>query len=49
MLSNLSPDFYEYILEASENGELWGIENRDLSPLEIQLTFPNVFNAYIQN
>jgi len=35
--SNFSPDFYEYILEASDKGELWGIENSDLTPLEIKL------------
>tara|TARA_B100000965_G_scaffold401879_1_gene426656 strand:- start:1229 stop:1360 length:132 start_codon:yes stop_codon:yes gene_type:complete len=34
---NLSTDLYESILEASEKGELWGIENTDLTPLEISL------------
>tara|TARA_B100000965_G_C19294806_1_gene627528 strand:- start:433 stop:567 length:135 start_codon:yes stop_codon:yes gene_type:complete len=37
MLYSFSPDFYESILEASDRGELWGIENSDLTPLEIQL------------
>ena len=37
MSSNFSPDFYEYILEASDKGELWGIENSDLTPLELHL------------
>ena len=27
--------FYESIVEASERGELWGIEKNDLTPLEI--------------
>ena len=44
MPSKFSPDFYESILEASDKGELWGIENNDLTPLEIHLTFPNDFN-----
>tara|TARA_Y100000766_G_C18365325_1_gene346204 strand:+ start:173 stop:304 length:132 start_codon:yes stop_codon:yes gene_type:complete len=35
MPTNFSPDFYESILEASNKGELWGIENTDLTPLEI--------------
>ncbi len=37
MPTNFSPDFYEYILEALNKGELWGIENSDLTPLEVQL------------
>ena len=32
-----SNTFYDSILEASEKGELWGIENTDLTPLEIHL------------
>ena len=44
MHSNFSPDFYESILEASERGELWGIESNDLTPLEIQLILSNDFN-----
>ena len=38
-----SPDFYEPILEASDSGELWGIENSDLTPLEILLILSNEF------
>tara|TARA_Y100001968_G_C19147718_1_gene614623 strand:+ start:257 stop:391 length:135 start_codon:yes stop_codon:yes gene_type:complete len=41
MSSNFSPDFYESILEASDKGELWGIENSDLTPLEIHLMLCN--------
>tara|TARA_Y100001968_G_scaffold99226_1_gene89243 strand:+ start:611 stop:748 length:138 start_codon:yes stop_codon:yes gene_type:complete len=37
MTVSFSPDFYESILEASDRGELWGIENCDLTPLELQL------------
>tara|TARA_Y100001968_G_C19384174_1_gene731921 strand:+ start:250 stop:387 length:138 start_codon:yes stop_codon:yes gene_type:complete len=37
MPSSFSLDFYESILEASDRGELWGIENSDLTPLELQL------------
>tara|TARA_Y100001968_G_C19076552_1_gene580965 strand:- start:431 stop:568 length:138 start_codon:yes stop_codon:yes gene_type:complete len=37
MPSNFSPDFYESILEASEKGELWGIDNSDLTPIELHL------------
>ena len=37
MPTNFSLDFYESILEASDKGELWGIENSDLTPLEVQL------------
>tara|TARA_Y100001968_G_scaffold56920_1_gene48103 strand:- start:673 stop:807 length:135 start_codon:yes stop_codon:yes gene_type:complete len=36
-MPKFSPDFYESIIEASEKGELWGIENTDLTPLEIHL------------
>tara|TARA_B100000579_G_C22785590_1_gene831700 strand:+ start:1053 stop:1184 length:132 start_codon:yes stop_codon:yes gene_type:complete len=36
-MPNFSSDFYDSILEASENGYLLGFENNDLSPLEIQL------------
>ena len=39
-----SPDFYESILEASDSGELWGIENSDLTPLEIQLILSHDFS-----
>ncbi len=44
MNSKFLPDFYESILEASDRGELWGIENNDLTPLEIHLMFSNDFN-----
>jgi len=44
MPSNFSPDFYESILEASDNGELWGIENSDLTPLEVQLILSHDFS-----
>jgi len=44
MPSNFSPDFYESILEASDSGELWGIENSDLTPLEIQLILSHDFS-----
>ena len=44
MPSNFSPDFYESILEASDKGELWGIENRDLTPLEVQLILSHDFS-----
>ena len=36
-MPKFSADFYESILEASDKGELWGVENTDLTPLEIQL------------
>ncbi len=44
MNSKFSLDFYESILEASDKGELWGIENTDLTPLEIQLILSNEIN-----
>ena len=44
MPSNFSPDFYESILEASDKGELWGIESSDLTPLEIQLLLSHDFS-----
>jgi len=44
MPSNFSPDFYESILEASDNGELWGIENSDLTPVEVQLILSHDFS-----
>ncbi|AIQ97540.1 hypothetical protein [Prochlorococcus sp. MIT 0801] len=44
MPSKFSPDFYESILEASDKGELWGIENSDLTPLEIQLLLSHDFS-----
>ena len=34
----------ESILEASDNGELWGIENSDLTPLEVQLILSHDFS-----
>ena len=45
MPSNFSPDFYESILEASDRGELWGIENSDLTPLEVQLILSHDFSC----
>ena len=44
MPSNFLPDFYESILEASDRGERWGIENSDLTPLEVQLILSHDFN-----
>jgi hypothetical protein len=44
MPSNFSPDFYESILEALDRGELWGLENSDLTPLEVQLILSHDFN-----
>ena len=44
MLYKFSPDLYESILEASDKGELWGIENNDLTPLEIHLILSNDFS-----
>ena len=44
MSSIYSHDFYESILEASDKGELWGIENSDLTPLEIQLILSHDFS-----
>ena len=44
MSSNFLPDFYESILEASDRSELWGIENNDLTPLEIQLILSDDYN-----
>ncbi len=44
MPSDFSPDFYESILDASNKGELLGIENSDLTPLEIQLLLSHDFN-----
>ena len=46
MSSNFSPDFYESIIEASEKGELWGIKNSDLTPLEIQLIISDDWSLY---
>ena len=37
-------EFYESILEASERGELWRIENTDLNPLVIRLILSNASN-----
>ena len=34
-------DLYESILQASERGELWGIENSDLTPIELYLIYSN--------
>ena len=36
-MPKFSDKFYDAILEASDKGELWGIENTDLTPLEIYL------------
>tara|TARA_Y100000589_G_scaffold202775_1_gene191274 strand:- start:156 stop:290 length:135 start_codon:yes stop_codon:yes gene_type:complete len=44
MSYNYLPDFYESIVEASDRGELWGIKNSDLTPLEIQLLLSHDFN-----
>tara|TARA_Y100001968_G_C18846276_1_gene475948 strand:+ start:254 stop:388 length:135 start_codon:yes stop_codon:yes gene_type:complete len=44
MLKDFSPDSYESILEASDKGELWGIKNSDLTPLEIHLLLSNDSN-----
>tara|TARA_Y100001968_G_scaffold277952_1_gene273013 strand:+ start:256 stop:390 length:135 start_codon:yes stop_codon:yes gene_type:complete len=44
MSSNFSLDFYKSILEASEKGELWGIESRDLTPLEVHLILSHDFS-----
>ena len=41
---NFSPDFYESILKASDKGELWEIDNSDLTPLEIQLILSNDYS-----
>ena len=41
-MPKFSADFYESILEASGQGELWGIENTDLSPLEIHLILSHI-------
>ncbi len=43
-MPTFSADFYESILEASERGELWGIENKDLSPIEINLNYSHTRN-----
>ena len=43
-MPNSSDDFYESILQASERGELWGIENTDLTPLEIHLIISRTSN-----
>ena len=39
-----SADFYEAIVEASDRGELWGIENTDLTPLELNLILSHTTN-----
>ena len=44
IMPKFSDDFYEFILEASEKGELWGIENTDLTPLEIHLILTHIRN-----
>tara|TARA_B100000214_G_C23469600_1_gene402090 strand:- start:307 stop:438 length:132 start_codon:yes stop_codon:yes gene_type:complete len=36
-MPKFSEKFYDAIVEASDKGELWGIENIDLTPLEIHL------------
>ena len=43
-MPNFSDDFYESIVQASDRGELWGIENTDLTPLEIQLILSHPTN-----
>ena len=43
-MSKFSADFYEFILQASDKGELWGIENTDLISLEIQLIHSRTSN-----
>ena len=40
-MPKFSADFYETIIEVSDKGELWGIENTDLTPLEIHLILSN--------
>ena len=35
MAKYFSTDLYDSILEASDRGELWGIENNDLTQIEI--------------
>ena len=40
-MPEFSAEFYESILLASDKGELWGIDNNDLTPLEIQLILPH--------
>tara|TARA_Y100001968_G_C19355728_1_gene717083 strand:- start:199 stop:450 length:252 start_codon:yes stop_codon:yes gene_type:complete len=45
MPSSFSSDFYESILEASDKGELWGIENSDLIPLEVQMVLSHYFTC----
>tara|TARA_B100000579_G_scaffold37279_1_gene26046 strand:- start:86 stop:220 length:135 start_codon:yes stop_codon:yes gene_type:complete len=44
MRSNYLTDFYESILIASDNGELWGVENSDLTPLEVHLILSHDFS-----
>tara|TARA_B100000214_G_scaffold322627_1_gene258663 strand:+ start:547 stop:681 length:135 start_codon:yes stop_codon:yes gene_type:complete len=44
MSSNFSPDFYESILEASDKDELWGVENSDLTPLDVHLVLSRDFS-----
>tara|TARA_Y100001968_G_C19290000_1_gene683722 strand:+ start:888 stop:1022 length:135 start_codon:yes stop_codon:yes gene_type:complete len=36
-MPKFSADLYQSIIEASERGELWGIDHNDLTPLEIHL------------
>tara|TARA_B100000902_G_C27179808_1_gene848341 strand:+ start:828 stop:962 length:135 start_codon:yes stop_codon:yes gene_type:complete len=43
-MPTFSADFYESILQASDRGELWGIDNTDLTPLEIQLNLSHTSN-----
>ena len=40
MLKNFA-DFYYLIIDALDKGELWGIENIDLTPLELHLILPH--------
>ena len=44
MYSSFSPDFYESILEASDKGELWGVENSDSTPLELHLILSSEYS-----
>ena len=43
-MSNQIPDFYESIVEASNRGELWGIETSSSDSTQLEIDF-NVNNA----
>tara|TARA_Y100001968_G_C19435812_1_gene759601 strand:+ start:211 stop:345 length:135 start_codon:yes stop_codon:yes gene_type:complete len=43
-MPNLSSDFYESIIKASDKGELWGIEHTELTPLEIHLILSHTYS-----